>query len=59
MLTSEKRRYNVTFHLVTTNLCCFKLGFINEVHYVHHIVRHIIDSDPNGVASTFGKCGFF
>lgn len=49
MFTSEKRRYNVTFHLVTTNLCCFKLEFINKVHDGHHRGRYIINSDLKSV----------
>lgn len=55
-LTSEK---SVAFHLGTTNLCCLHLGLINKVHYVHHKVRYIINSDPNGVALTVGKSSLF
>lgn len=32
---------------------------MNKVYYVHHLEQYIIDSGPKGVASAFGKCGFF
>lgn len=50
----------VTFYslLVTTNLCCWKLGFINKGYYVDHKIS-IRNSDPKDVASTFGKYSLF